>query len=86
MGKILIVYDSLARRIALKELLPPAPVSNNASTLEVRGPGPGPLAQQRQARFLYEARITGRLEHPSIVPIYELGRQPTAAFTTPCGW
>jgi len=76
MGKILIVFDSfLARRIALKELLPPTPVSSNASTLEVRGPGPGPLAQQRQARFLYEARITGQLEHPSIVPIYELGRR-----------
>lgn len=76
MGKILIVYDSfLARRIALKELLPPAPVSSNASTLEVRGQGPEPLAKQRQARFLYEARITGQLEHPGIVPIYELGRR-----------
>jgi len=76
MGKVLIVYDShLARRIALKELLPLEPVSSSASTLEVRGPGPGPLARQRQARFLYEARITGQLEHPSIVPIYELGRR-----------
>lgn len=76
MGKVLIVYDShLARRIALKELLPLEPVSSSASTLDVRGPGPGPLAQQRQARFLYEARITGQLEHPSIVPIYELGRR-----------
>jgi WD40 repeat protein len=76
MGKVLIVYDShLARRIALKELLPLAPVSSSASTLEVRGPAPGLLARQRQARFLYEARITGQLEHPSIVPIYELGRR-----------
>jgi WD40 repeat protein len=27
-----------------------------------------------QARFLFEAEITGRLEHPGIVPVYSLGR------------
>lgn len=27
-----------------------------------------------QARFLLEAKITGRLEHPGIVPVYSLGR------------
>jgi tetratricopeptide (TPR) repeat protein/tRNA A-37 threonylcarbamoyl transferase component Bud32 len=27
-------------------------------------------------RFLEEARITGQLQHPGIVPVYELGRQP----------
>src|SRR5262249_32688399 len=29
-----------------------------------------------QARFLLEARLTGRLEHPGIVPVYALGRYP----------
>jgi serine/threonine-protein kinase len=28
------------------------------------------------ARFLKEARITGQLEHPGVVPIYEVGRRP----------
>jgi serine/threonine-protein kinase len=28
------------------------------------------------ARFLEEARITGQLEHPGVVPVYELARRP----------
>ncbi len=28
------------------------------------------------ARFLNEARVTGQLEHPGIVPVYELSRRP----------
>jgi serine/threonine protein kinase len=31
------------------------------------------------ARFLQEARITGQLEHPSIVPVYELGHRKDGA-------
>jgi eukaryotic-like serine/threonine-protein kinase len=32
-----------------------------------------------QARFVREALVTGRLEHPSIVPVYEAGRWPSGA-------
>jgi eukaryotic-like serine/threonine-protein kinase len=31
------------------------------------------------ARFLRECRIQGQLEHPSIVPVYDLGRRPDGA-------
>ncbi|MBW1806970.1 MAG: hypothetical protein JRJ87_02165, partial [Deltaproteobacteria bacterium] len=27
-------------------------------------------------RFLREAKITGKLEHPNIIPVYELGQRP----------
>ena len=33
------------------------------------------MSSSDEARFLSEARITGQLEHPGIVPIYELGRR-----------
>ncbi|MEZ6088586.1 MAG: serine/threonine-protein kinase [Pirellulaceae bacterium] len=29
---------------------------------------------ESQSRFIYEAEVTGRLEHPGIVPVYALGR------------
>jgi len=68
MGQILLVRDEyLGRTVALKEFLhksrPPS-VLNQAD-----------YSAKVTARFLQEARITGQLEHPSIVPVYELGRR-----------
>lgn len=70
MGQILLVHDThLGRDVALKTLLP--------DKFGIATRGGAPTAQLLTvpiiARFLQEARITGQLEHPSIVPVYELG-------------
>ena len=68
MGRVLIVHDKyLGRDVALKELLAELDPESDA--------GSTPKSAPALARFLREARVTGRLEHPSIVPVYELGRR-----------
>ena len=66
-GKVFVAFDQhVGRDIAVKELL----LEHSTGT-----PGtPVRLAAESAARFLREARITGQLEHPSIVPVYEIGR------------
>jgi eukaryotic-like serine/threonine-protein kinase len=67
-GRVLIAYDEhLDREVALKELLPGEGGGMSAK--------PFSQAMPRVARFLREARITGQLEHPAIVPVHELGRR-----------
>jgi len=71
-GRILIAFDQhIGREIAVKELLPDPGCSGTP-------PSDSPLRQTgaATARFLREARITGQLEHPGIVPVYELGKRP----------
>lgn len=73
MGRILIAYDeSLARNVVIKELRPKRLGGTESAGL---GDSPGLFSRSMLQRFLQEARVTGRLEHPSIVPVYELGRR-----------
>jgi len=66
MGRVLLVRDeSLGRDIVLKELLP----------AEEGGSESEATSRALMSRFLREAMITAQLEHPSIVPVYELGRR-----------
>jgi eukaryotic-like serine/threonine-protein kinase len=59
LGRVLIAVDrQLGREVAVKELLPELSSGAHRDAL---------------ARFIREARITGQLEHPNIVPVYELG-------------
>ncbi|MBS1118511.1 MAG: WD-repeat protein [Deltaproteobacteria bacterium] len=62
LGRIVRAVDKrLGRTVAVKELLR-------------RG---GPSSVANEARFLREALITARLEHPGIVPVHEAGRWPS---------
>ncbi len=68
-GRVFLAHDShLGRQVAIKELLMGA---NEARA--------GSMAPQMISRFLQEARVTGGLEHPGIVPVYELGRREDGA-------
>ncbi len=76
MGRILIVRDErMNRTIAMKEL---APALHTGDATLVDG-GSRQVSAYEVQRFLREARITGSLEHPSIIPVYELGRRPDGA-------
>jgi len=59
----------VGRDIAIKELL-----SSVTEAASVGGARPG-LSTDVNARFLREARVTGQLEHPSVMPVYEIGRR-----------
>ena len=73
-GRVLVAYDQhLGREVAIKELLNDdgASISQTLAT-----PGtPVSKTSAMVARFLREARVTGQLEHPNIVPVYEVGRR-----------
>lgn len=66
-GRVVVARDHfLGRDVAMKELHREITQSVQFDTLHVRN---------LEARFLREARVTGQLEHPAIVPVYELGRR-----------
>ncbi len=64
MGRVLLGYDeTIGRRVAVKELL----------TSSAAGAGSAFGFQEIKNTFLHEAKLTGKLEHPGIIPIYQLG-------------
>ncbi|MBU1241216.1 protein kinase, partial [Myxococcota bacterium] len=61
MGRVLLVHDSLIdREVALKEMFA----------------RPGASQEGPAARFIREARLSGRLGHPSIIPVHDMGTRP----------
>lgn len=67
-GRVLLAVDEhMGREVAIKELLPQFLDSGSTDPITRRS--------QSELRFLTEARITGNLEHPGIVPVYELGQR-----------
>lgn len=69
-GRVLIAFDErVGREIALKELIK----EDNPGKATI-----APLDKMKadELRFLREAKVTGQLEHPGIVPVYEIGRKP----------
>jgi len=72
LGRVLVVRDRmLGRYIALKELVSRTPSGDNAGDTTDDNVKTEPAV----LRFLREARVTAQLEHPSIVPIHDLGRR-----------
>jgi|GEM_PF-1782840 len=63
MGRVLLAVDEqFDREVAIKELLPS---KGSIATSQIM--------RDVSERFLREARVTGRLEHPGIIPVYEIG-------------
>ena len=73
-GRVLLAYDQhLGREVAVKELL--ADSAGSAGSTPTAGETPVDRTSAMVARFLREARVTGQLEHPNIVPVYEVGQR-----------
>lgn len=65
MGRVLRLTDThLKREVAVKELLKEHTASQSS------------LGGTMESLFVREARVLARLEHPGVVPVYELGRRP----------
>jgi eukaryotic-like serine/threonine-protein kinase len=66
MGEVRLVHDSRIGRDV---------------ALKIRKPGVGTSGEAR-ARFIREAKVQGQLEHPAVVPVYDLGAAQDGEFFT----
>ena len=73
MGKVCRVLDRhLGREVAFKELLG---AGSRTADVDTGVSARRTVSTRIVGRFLREARVTAQLEHPSIVPLYELGKR-----------
>ncbi|MBU1241511.1 protein kinase, partial [Myxococcota bacterium] len=71
-GRILIGTDThIGREVAIKELIIPGSPADDGVVIN----GRKPLKDSANIRFLREARLAGQLQHPSVIPIYEIGKR-----------
>ncbi len=86
MGVVYAALDTeMNRRVAFKMVRPHAERGASEETpshpLEASRPGKdtpeSEVFEQLKARLVQEAWVTGGLEHPGIVPVYEIGQTPT---------
>lgn len=61
--------SAIGRDVALKMILPSTTGSQTTSS-----------TKDQQKKFLYEAQVTGKLDHPNIVPVYDLGVSNSVLF------
>ncbi len=75
-GRIMLAFDRhVGRSVALKEVLPHLLPDKDSGGRTPKSP-----SRMVKARFLREARVTGQLEHPAIVPVYEIGRHADGTY------
>jgi eukaryotic-like serine/threonine-protein kinase len=72
LGRVFLAFDRhIGRSVAIKELL---------SGSESNFGGDASLMELLNRRFMREARVTGQLEHPAIMPVYEIGQRDDGTY------